>query len=295
MNTIETYIKSLVTGNKSPATIRKYSGNLAKFQSYFNLQTPDDILKLTVEDYLNFYNAQNFKKESSLNDLIRSLKAFFSWMEISDIIPMGTAFRKVRFGGKTFVKEPKVEKEVLTEEETIQLIKAGRTIQERTMLCMMALQGFRSGTIRSMKLEDIKNCSVTISLKGNKKKVVSLHSTVCHMLNIFMANRDSDSPYLFYNERGESSKTGELTGATINNRTKSAARLAGFTDEQIKKVHAHGFRHYFGTQMIEQFGIEVAKEALNHASSNTTKIYDHSGSKIQNNAILNQRGLHIQD
>ncbi len=297
MKEIELYLKALKSGNKSPNTIVKYSGNLNKFEKYFNLETVDDIKKITVQDYYDFYNAQNFKKENSTNDLIRSLSAFFSWMEILELISrQENAFRKVRFGGRSkFLKVPDEEIEVLSDGELEKLIKSGRTLQERFMICLMAFNGFRRGTVTEIKLTDIHNCSIDVTGKGKVKRQVSLHETVCAMLSLYLAQRKSDSEYLFFPERGETNDKNQLGGASVNNRIKAAGKRAGFSEDKIKKLHAHLLRHTFGTNIIKEHGIEIAQQALWHKSKMTTVRYDHSGLYLSNQALLNQRNLNVSE
>jgi site-specific recombinase XerD len=297
MKEIDLYIEGMILGkNHSEHTITKYKGNLNKFRNYFNLNSLEDLSKITVQDYYAFYNSQNFKKANSTNDLIRSLSAFFTWLEKSSMISRENSFRKVLFGGSgKFLKVPDEEIELLTDDELERLIKSGSSLQIKTMICMMVFQGFRRGTITEIKVSDIKDCTLIVSGKGKKKRQVSLHKTVCMMLNLYLAERNSDSEYLFFSERGEKTKDGKLTGQSVNNRIKSAGRRAGFSEEKVKKLHAHLLRHVFGTNIIMENGIDVGQQALWHVSKATTKRYDHSGSFLSNTAIINQRDLNVME
>ncbi len=291
MKEIETYLKSLEMGGKSPATIRVYRKDLLKLQTYFNLSAISDLENLKTSDYYEFYNSFDGLSEESLNGLIRSISAFFSWLRNEKV---SEAFEGVRFGANKFVKVPEKEKLLLTDEDLTSLIKAGRTLQEKTMICLMVFQGFRNATIRGIKLSDISDCSVTITLKGGKNITVSLHETACTMLHMYLAERKSDSPFLFFSERGEKSGKGMLLGTSVNNRIKSAAKRAGFDDEKIKKIHSHSTRHAFATNAVKQFGLNAAQNALNHKSINTTsRYYDLSTNFVQNEVIKNQRSLPV--
>ncbi len=289
MKEIEVYLNSLKLGNKSDATIRVYSKDLAKFVDYFKFETFDDIKKLTVIDYQTFYGSFSNLKETSLNGLIRTLSAFFKWSDfVSD-----NAFFKVKFGNARYLKEPQQADTVFTDNEIENLIKSAGNIQTKFMITLMAFNGLRRDEVRRIKLTDIGDCSVLIKGKGNKKFIVSLHETVCTMLNIYMSQRDTDSEYLFYSRRGETGEDGMLSGVSINNRIKSALRKANFSEEQVKKFHAHSIRHFFATRMIKEFGLDVAQRAMRHSNPTTTKRYDHSGNYLSNNALLTQKGLNV--
>lgn len=292
------YENTLKVGNKSSNTLRSYMKDVKKLVNRFSLKSTDDILKLTVSDYLSFYNEQNFEKQTSLNGLIRNLSAFFSFFSnLLQIEENEISFFQVRFGNSKFVKEVQEEVEVLTNQEIRDLVLASRNIQEKAMLVMMAYQGFRAGTIVAIKMEDLnlETGEVKIYLKGNKKVFVALHNDVIEILKRYVEERDSNEKYLFYAERGRETLSGSLTPATVNNRVKSAATRAGFSKERIEKVHAHGFRHYFGSKMVIEHGLDVAQRALNHANSSTTKRYDHTGTHVQSHAIVNQKSIMLSE
>ena len=296
MKELESYIQSLKTGDKSPHTILKYAGDLSKLYGFFNINTLEDLENISLSDFYGFYNKQKetLKTGKSFNGLIRSLNAYFNWLKASDIIE-DHPFFKIKFGNSKFVKEETEPIEVLTNEELEKLIRAGRTLQERFMLCLMVFNGLRRGEITKIKLSDVGQCSILINGKGSKKIVVKLHDTVCQMLNKYMKKRKSSSEYLFYSERGERSSSGMLTGTSVNNRVKAAGKRAGLSEDRLKGLHAHSLRHAFGTYMIQEFGIDVAMRALRHADKNTTKIYDHSGTVISDNALVSQRTLNVAE
>ncbi len=291
LNEVQAYFDSLEQGNKSPNTIRTYKTSVMKFITHFSFSKISDIDKLTVADYFSFYNAQNLKPES-LNGLIRNLSAFISWLTISSMISSDNAFHKVYFGGKKFVKKSRKEVNVLTKEQIVRIIKAGRNTQEKLMFTMMAFQGFRRDEVRKIHRNDIVNGQVKIVGKGDKVFIVSLHKTVLTMLDIYFAEKENLG-YLFTPERGETAERGYISGDTVNNRLKDAMRRAGFSEEEVSKYHAHSLRHYFGTSMIEQFGFDIGSKALRHASWQTTKLYDHTQYDSSNAAITKQADLEI--
>lgn len=294
---VSLYEKTLIAGNKSPHTIRGYMKDIRKVIDGFSINDVSDVLKLSVSDYVSFYGSLKLS-DKSLNGLIRNLSAFFNYFsEVVGVDKKEISFFQVKFGKSRFVKEQKIEVEVLTDQEVRQLISGASNIQEKAMLTLMAYQGFRAGTIAKIKMEDLDTVDgrVKIYLKGNKKVFVSLHNDVIEVLKKFNESRDTSREYLFYNQKGKESGTGSLTTSTVNNRVKSCAKRAGFSEERIKQIHAHGIRHYFGSKMVIEHGIDVAQRALNHANQNTTKIYDHSGSHIQSRAIVNQKSIMFGD
>jgi len=290
---IKSYEQALIAGKKSSHTIRGYMKDINKIVSAFSITESSDILNLKISDYISFYNNSGLS-DKSLNGLIRNLSAFFNYFsDVTGVEKKDISFFGVKFGKSKFVKEQKTEVDVLTDKEIRQLISGASSIQEKAMLTMMAYQGFRAGTVTRIKIEDLDTIEgqVKIYLKGNKKVFVALHSDVIKVLREFNSQRDTTQEYLFYNERGKTSESGIMSEVTVNNRVKAAAKRAGFTEERISEIHAHGIRHYFGSKMVIEHGIDVAQRALNHANQNTTKIYDHSGTHIQSRAIVNQKSI----
>lgn len=290
MEKIQEYLKGLEIGgesSKSSHTIRLYKKDLNKFQSFFNLQSLTELQALTISDFQRFYQSTNLSG-NSLNSLIRSLSAFFKWLAEDEIVSEKYSFFKVRFGGKKLVKVIKKDRVSLTIEESEKLIKAGRDIQERFMLALMIFNGLRRKEICEIKLSDLSGCHVTIHSKGGSIDKVLLNETLCTLLNIYLSQRDSDSEYLFFSTRGEVSKSGELTGTSVNNRVKSAGKRAGIAEDKLKGLTAHSLRRTCGTNMIVQFNLDTAMRVLRHKSIETTRIYDNSKNIIADRALENQ-------
>src|SRR5574337_1393347 len=108
MKELDTYIHSL----NNPSTIRVYRKDIQKFIDFFKVEKIEDVLKLTVDDYYRFYDAQGLS-DVSLNGLIRSLSAFFTWPNNYDKLGEHAFFR-VRFGRNKFKPVKKQRKLILT-------------------------------------------------------------------------------------------------------------------------------------------------------------------------------------
>lgn len=287
INEIETYLTTLKLGNLSEQTLRSYRKDLQKLSDYFNITSFADIEALTVADFQNFYSAQTIKA-SSLNALIRNMSAFFNWMNENETLK-SQEFFKVKFGKNRFVKTEKKEKMILTAEETENLIKGGANIQEKFMLCLMAYTGIRRNGVVNIKMSDIDGCKIAILGKGNKKYNVYLDEVLCSMLSMYNAQRDSDSEYLFYSERGLIGEDGKLSTASVYNRVKSAGLRAGISPERLDNLTPHRLRGTAITRLIILFGLDVAQRVANHASPATTLIYDESKDELVKKALMGQR------
>lgn len=285
MNEIQEYLSMLELGGKSIHTIRLYNKDLKKLLSFCKSKSIT-FKDMTTLDFQEFYKTQILSVES-MNGLIRSLSAFFSWMK--DTYRFESEFFNVRFGRSKYLKKSKVKKMILSDDEATKLIESGANFQERFMLALMLYTAIRRDEVASIQMTDIQGCRITINGKGSKQRNVFLDDVLCHMLNVYMTERKTTSNYLFYATRGEKSSSGKLSGGTINNRVKSAGKRANIPDEKLSKLSAHRLRGTGLTRLIILFGIDTAQRIAGHSNTNTTRIYDESGDALVRRALLSQR------
>lgn len=287
MNELTQYFKMLELGGKSAQTIRVYRKDLDKFFSYFSISTFAELKKLKVSDFHSFYESQSNLSPVSMNGLIRSLSAFFSW--VKDTYHFESEFFNVKFGKTRFVKAPKVKRMILTEEESVRLIKAGDSIQTRFMLALMLFTGIRRDEVSKIQMTDISGCQITINGKGSKQRNVFMDDVICTMLNAYLAERKTNSNYLFYGTRGEAAGDGNmLSGTAIYGRVKAAGEKSGIPAEKIAQLSPHKLRRTAGTRIAMAFDIPTASKVLGHSNLSTTMIYMDDDTIVKN-ALLGQR------
>ena len=243
--------------------------DIRKLQSFFSLETLSDVLVLSVADYMRFYKEQKLAEES-LNGLIRNLHSFFSWMQISSYVSEDYSFFKVRFGNKKYVDSKLKRRDVLTPEEEDKIIEAGRNRQEKLMIALMLKTALRRSAIANIKMADIEGCEIKVTEKGDEEITVYLTDTLCSMLSEYVAKeRNTDSEYLFYGVHGVDGKEKGISGNSVNERVKSAAKRAGIT----KKITAHRLRATRITNVAYKYGDRAAQSIANHKSPNTLNRY----------------------
>lgn len=284
MNTIiKAYLDGLTIGGKSINTIRSYERTVTEFFQFFNLETIEDLNALTVSDIHRFYQSKSNLKASSLNAVVLNLSAFFSWLRGSGYIS-DHAFFNVKFGNHKFIKVAREKKVILTSEESDCLIEAGWNEQERFMLALMLFTALRRGAISKMKVSDVDGNTIRVIEKGNKVRKTYMDKKLVAMFEKYMATRKTESEFVFYNVRGEGSETGMLTGESINNRVKAAAKRAGIT----KAITAHRLRGTRITDIIRKRGIHAAQKVAGHSSVHTTSLYDSTDDAFVQDVLLNE-------
>lgn len=276
MKEFSEYIKSLEISNKSKATIRAYSKDIEKFLSFFNIESVEQIQKLTANDYRNFISGLGLAP-ASVNGCIRNLSAFHNWLQENGNLE-NSAFFHAKFGKSRYVKVIRKDYDILNDEEVGKLVRAGETLQERFMLALMVTVGLRRDEVAKIKLSDISECKIKILGKGNKYRNVWMNEQLCALLNIYLAQRNDTCEYLFhFGNHG-------ITGCAVNNRVIRAMKKAGL--DETKTIRAHGLRRTAASNLIVEYDIYTAQKVLGHSNINTTKLYDFSKDAIVENALL---------
>ena len=131
--------------------------------------------------------------------------------------------------------------------------------------------GLRLDEVRNLKWQDIdfdRGIIHVKTAKGEKERVVFLHSKLKEMLEIYGANKQG---LVFISQRGR-----KYNKRTIQQIVKNAARKAGIK----KKVTPHTLRHSFATHLLEA-GVDIRyiQQLLGHKSLRTTQIYTHVANK----------------
>lgn len=288
MKQIDTYLESIKSEvkneSKSLHTLNVYTKDLNKFRNYFNLTDVEQLQKLKVDDYKSFYQSQELSP-TSINGLIRSLSSFHVYLVDAEYIEETHAFFKVKFGKSHFMEVKKKKKVVLTPVEEVMLINAGRNLQEMLMLSMMLKTALRRNEICNIKVSDIHGCEITITGKGGDQATTYLDNDLCGMMGRYMTiERKTNSEYLFYGTRGESSS--KMTGTSINNRVRECAKLSGIPQEKVEKITSHRLRGTAITRTAIKKGLFAAQMLARHANNSTTQGYIEAGDQVVRDLLL---------
>ena len=275
---------SQVKVDKSPHTLRSYTGSLVRFCNEMKITSPEEIVKLSsvdIQDYL--YNLKNNGlSASSVNCHARNLIAFFNWLKDNGF--------ENDLHAKRFHQEKTI-KLVPTPEEIKNMISAS-TGKRKLLIAMLAFTGARREETVNIKMEDISGCYITLHGKGRKERKIALHEDVCKLLNEYISKRDCDFPYLFYTRKhflGGDSKPHKLTTEAVRSMVKVAMKNAGIAPERIEKMSAHSIRRFFSVYLLRNnVSIGKIQLLLGHSSPNTTVIYLQSaGSDIADEDVRN--------
>ncbi|RLI99552.1 MAG: integrase, partial [Candidatus Aenigmatarchaeota archaeon] len=160
---------------------------------------------------------------------------------------------------------------VLSREEINKMIEVTTNIKHKLVLMCLYFAGLRLDEVRNLKWQDIdfdRDIIHVKTTKGEKERVVFLHSKLKEMLEIYGVNKQG---LVFISQRGR-----KYNKRTIQQIVKNTAKKAGIK----KMVTPHTLRHSFATHLLEAGAdIRYIQQLLGHKSLRTTQIYTHVASK----------------
>lgn len=234
----------------------------------------DDVRATKSENtYKNYRNALKYFKDGSLdeikvflgNDLADStkkqtLKVLCVALEYNDMYDKAHK-RLIRS------YRPNVTIQEYPTDKDIELVWGNLlTHRDRAMFALMAYNGLRIGEVVGLDMDDILDGHRLRlrNTKGKRDAIIPLvHPRVLSSLKAYIKERNSDSPALFLNHRGNRMSCNGLAQLIRNE----------FHDNGLN-FHAHSLRRYFAN-ILSRSGIPVQdiQVAMRHASVTTTMGY----------------------
>lgn len=286
-----------IISNKSKHTQRSYKYALKDFMEYFDIESLDDIKKITpsdVQDWMfHLVKDSNSKNATSAhntaNARFRVLRTFFNWL---------VSFKYLESSPCESVdpyKEEKNLKVYLTAEERDKMINACTNLKNKLLISLAFYTGMRRTELVNVKIKDIENGKITINGKGKKQRRLPLNKYVLSLIDKYLKIRDDNSEYLFVSSRSgfssdlEDGDYHQITPEAYRQIVKTTAKRAGFDEEKINKISTHTLRRSFAIQLTTdaQASSFQVQKALGHASITTTERYiDAAGSEIADKPIL---------
>jgi len=271
--------------DKSKNTIVSYRNAVKKFFDFLDVKSFGDIRNITSKDCRSYqaFLKDNGLQPSSANANVRPLKVLFNWLVENEYLD-SSPFNKVKY-----IKEPKREKDILTEEETFAIVQACDRLEDKVIIAILLTTGLRRDEITSLRLEDYHKCHIQVIGKGDKQRTLILHDSVCELLNNYIKIRNrkykNEDSWIFISKNG-----GRFTGEAIRLKVKKAMLNAGIDEERIKKLSVHTLRHTFTANLLESGAdIRVAQKALGHGNIETTMRYAHLRNSALDKAMLNTK------
>ena len=265
--------------NLDQKTIKSYRIDLQQYKDYYQLNELEWVEKSSIEQYI--HHIHNKYKPKSVKRKIASLKAFFHYLEIEDIIELNP-FHKIQIKYKEPFILPKTipisNIEAIINYAYEQYKKATTaycrkvTLRNILILELLFATGMRISELCSLKGDrfDFNDYIIKIYGKGSKERLIQIcNENVRRLIKKYIiAMNPQENEYFFLNRLNK-----RLSEQSVRYMIDDYAKKAQITQH----ITPHMFRHSFATLLLEEdVDIRYIQQMLGHSSITTTQIYTHT-------------------
>ena len=262
----------------SARTVKEYHDDLKAFESFYkgldntlSWETIDtDIAREWVVDMMD-----RGHKPNSVHRRLSALRSFYKYLfrrgyVERDPVRLLTSPKREK-SLPAFIQEKDMDR-LLDQEGMFADSFEGR--RDHLIIAMFYETGLRVSELVGLNMDDISRsaCTLKVTGKGNKQRVVPFGSELLHLINIYIGERaqmpQSDGPAFYISRKG--------TRVTVESVRQMVRRQLALVTTQ-KKRSPHVLRHTFATTMLNHHAdLQSVKELLGHARLSTTEIYTHT-------------------
>jgi len=293
--TIQRFVDFLKAEGKAEGTIEAYERTI----NHLNKETNKPFKTITrrnLETYLASWREQQTSK-SYMNFIRTVLKYFFKWLYGKETYPTCVKWIKTKT-----IKREIDPREILTEKEVYQLIRAAENERDRALIHVLFETGGRINEIRKLDVRD-----VIFEMVGDKEPVL----TAKLMISQERTKGKEKGKYLRLIDSAEALKTwlethpnpeadkplwvslhshfgSQLHVSTIRRMLKRLAKKCGIT----KPVNPHNFRHSQVTASAQYLADQELKKKFGWtADSRMLQVYSHITDQAVEEKELQMRGV----
>jgi site-specific recombinase XerD len=254
-NALVDFEDSLITREKSAATVKNSVRNTRKFIAFLQKKNDNSLTRQNILAYKEYLLA-NYKA-ASVNMYLISLNVFLRFLGEHSLHT-----KTLRIQRKTSLNN------VISEDEYRRMLEAA--LGKKTKKMYFLIRTLAAGGIRVSELQhitvDMLNKSYAMVESKRKVREIRLPDKLREELLAYCAEAGIQQVVFCGRNPGKMLHT-----SYIWTELKKLARLSGVPEE---KVYSHVFRHLFAKKFISQFqDITELADILGHASIETTRIY----------------------
>lgn len=199
-------ISSFLAAKKIDGLSDKTLKNYREMLGLFVTRVDKHVTKITTDDvreYIGYLSIERGLKDSSVQTHINTLRSFFSWLDIEDIIKKNP-MRKI----KSLKIDRLRSRRPLTPEQLEQLRDGCRTYKEKALVEFLVSTGCRLSEAASLKVSQVdwQARSAVVLGKGNKERTVYFSVRAKLMLEAYLSVRKGGDA-LFASSRTPSAPT----------------------------------------------------------------------------------------
>jgi site-specific recombinase XerD len=248
---LRSYIRSLKYQNRSQRTIDSYVETIKQLADTLpEWKHFEDVEQADIEDYITKYAIDHTPGGVAVR--FRSLRAFFSWMVLEEIIE-NSPMRKLK---QPYV--PEVPVDVISKADITKLLKvcSGRDFESRrdtALVLVMYDCGVRVGELTGMNLDDVDLDLDAIHVvgKGRRPRAVSFANKTGVALDRYLRERSKHPMATKITKLWIGSRNQGLTESGVTQMLRRRCTEAG-----IPRIHPHQLRHTFSHEFRANGGSE---------------------------------------
>jgi integrase/recombinase XerD len=251
--------EDLILRNRTPQTIRAYTGWVADFARYFHA-SPDRLGPEHVRSYLLHLIQERQASWNIYRQARLALQFFYT-------VTLGREWVVARVARP---KAPKKLPPVLSTDEMAHFLDALQNPKHRALLMTAYAGGLRLSEVAHLRVEDIDSARMVIHVrqgKGHKDRDVMLSPRLLMILREYWSAY-RPRPYLFPGRQPDQ----PVSLRAVQKVCQRALAASGLS----KHVHMHTLRHSFATHLLESgTDLRTIQVLLGHHSISTTTRYLH--------------------
>lgn len=278
LNLADNFLKELqINKNASDSTIRSYGRDLNRLHLFLNEKGLNSYTEIQYSHLVLFFDTlrQENISESSITRSIASIRGFFKYLELNQLI---------RMNPMNNIKSIKIKQQmpvVLTLEEVDSFLSqpdgSPKGKRDKAMLELLYASGIRASELVKLSLSDI-NLSLGFvkCFDGKRERIIPIGKTCRKSLEIYLnearssflktqSDIDQSITPFFVNTRGS-----QLTRQGFWKIVKSYAKSANIN----KEISPHILRHSFGCHLVQNGAdLKSVQEMMGHESIISTQVY----------------------
>lgn len=295
---VETWLeRKQLNEGRSALTVSKYRGYLTRLHDYLATEQSVELLQADTEMLLDFsglFMHRQGLSPRSRRALVASIRGFYAWANKQGLIN-GDPAKNLDYpkAGRPLPDVAQLQTlERLMMAPDINTLKG---IRDCAMLAMLAGCGLRRAGLCSLNesnliwttLEEKKRLLVRVTEKGDKERVIPAPGEVFLLLRAYLGHPDlapidrtleDGDRVLFISLNNQRITPDKYHGEARRISPKSVDDMIKHYGRQLdlpaKELHAHAFRHAFGTQLAEDgVSLREIQDLLGHQDPKSTEIY----------------------
>ena len=245
----------------SAKTLKNYREMLGAFAGHVDKPTA----RISVDDIRAYISslAERGMRDSSIQTHINTLRSFFGWLDIEDLIKRNP-MRKI----KSLKIDRTKSRRPLTLEQLERLRDGCCTYKEKALVEFLVSSGCRLGEAVGIQVDavDWQGRSVIVRGKGSKERTVYFSIRAKLMLQEYLARRKGGEA-LFASSR---TPYEAMTPRAVE----KALQKIGERAKADRRIHPHILRHTFASNALNAgMDITIIQHLLGHTDPKTTLIY----------------------